>query len=190
MKDQYISPAQVIRIRKKKLLSAHSWRRFFLALICSAAAAYVLFGVVFGLAVAKGTSMNPAVRDGDVMFINRLFISRMGSYERGDLVVFSKIQGYENDCIKRVIGLPGETVDIENGQVTVDGEPLEEPYTIGETERKEFLAYPITLKSDEYFVMGDRRDNSRDSRNYGPVKKEQLIGKEMAFFRIQKRTQA
>jgi len=185
MKEQYLGPAQVIRIRKKKMLSAYSWRRFFLALICSAAAAYVLFGVVFGLAVAKGTSMNPAVRDGDIMFVNRV-----GDYERGDLVIFSKSHEYENDVIKRVIGLPGETVDIENGQVTVDGEPLKEPYTIGETERKEILEYPVTLKSDEYFVMGDRRDNSQDSRNYGPVKREQLIGKEMAFFRIQKRTNA
>ena len=183
MKDQYLSPAQVIRIRKKKMLSALSWRRFFLTLICSAAAAYVLFGVVFGLAVAKGTSMNPAVRDGDVMFINRI-----SSYVRGDLVIFSKSHEYKDDVIKRVIGLPGETVNIENGQVTVNGEPLEEPYTIGETESKDILTFPVTLKSDEYFVMGDRRDNSQDSRNYGPVKREQLIGKEMAFFRIQKQT--
>jgi len=185
MKEQHLSPAQVIRIRKKKLLSAYSWRRFFLALICSAATAYILFGIVFGLAVAKGTSMNPAVRDGDVMFINRI-----GAYERGDLVIFSKSHEYENDVIKRVIGLPGETVNIENGQVTVDGTPLDEPYTIGGTEQKDILTYPVTLKSDEYFVMGDRRDNSQDSRNYGPVKREQLIGKEMAFFRIQKREEA
>ena len=184
MKDQYLSPAQVISSRKKKLLSAYSWRRFFLTLICSAAAAYILFGVVFGLAIAKGTSMNPTVSDGDLMFINRL-----GAYTHGDLVTFSKNHAQEEDYIKRVIGLPGETVNIENGQVFVNGELQEEPYTLGETEPKEFVVYPITLKSDEYFVLGDRRDNSKDSRNYGPVTRGQLSGKELAIFRIHKRAE-
>ena len=99
-----------------------------------------------------------------------------------DLVVFSRGGGENN--IKRVIGLPGETVQIEGGVIYIDGAVLEAEDGLGQVELAGLARDPVTLGNDEYFLLGDNRESSEDSRfsNVGNVKKEQIQGK--AWVRI------
>lgn len=128
--------------------------------------------------VNTGQSMSPAVEDGDRVLIDRAAV-RLRKPQRFDIVLFSTEKSGSN--IKRIIGLPGETVQIQDGEILIDGEKLAQPEEIraskiavaGEAES------PVTLGEDEYFVLGDNRDASEDSRfdSVGLVKREELIGK-------------
>ena len=167
------------RIRREERRSQHG--EMLLVLVVVATVTYLLFGVVFGLAVVKGSSMNPAYREGDVV----LFLRLCGHYRQGD-VVFADLDEYE--CVKRIVAVPGQTVDIdeEKGALLIDGEPLIEPYTYTKTDAKPEVSYPLVTGEDEYFLLGDNRRNSVDSRNYGPIAREDLDGKAIFIFRIQK----
>lgn len=114
--------------------------------------------------MVNGPSMQPTLAGGEVMILNK-----MSKIERFDIVVV----GMKNDdIIKRVIALPGETIACENGIVYVNGKMQEEDYSQGIT----FDFKKVTLGEDEYFVMGDNREDSLDSRRFGPFKKEQIKG--------------
>ena len=119
-----------------------------------------------------GSSMSPTLTNGDIVAA-----MRYGSYERGDIVAF-----YYNEqiLVKRIIGLPGEMVDIDaDGNVSIDGEPLDEPYldekALGECD----IELPYQVPEGRYFVMGDNRGVSSDSRSsqVGCIAEEQVIGK-------------
>ena len=127
----------------------------------------------------SGASMEPTLHDGNNLIVDKISY-RFSDPERFDIIVFPFRYEDKTYYIKRIIGLPGETVYIdENGTIFIDGEELEEHYG------KEVIldpgrAYePITLGKDEYFVMGDNRNNSEDSRyaDMGNVKKRNIIGK-------------
>ena len=136
----------------------------------------------FGTSVTvSGNSMQPVLKNGDVVLMNRLAYD-FGSPDRMDLVVFSRGGGENN--IKRVIGLPGETVQIEGGVIYIDGAALEAEDGLGQVELAGLARDPVTLGNDEYFLLGDNRESSEDSRfsNVGNVKKEQIQGK--AWVRI------
>lgn len=128
-------------------------------------------------ATVYGNSMTPSLNDGDYVLVNR-FSYLIGKPKRFDVVVF-RYQNSERTYIKRIIGLPGETVQIVDGAVIINGEILEEP-----TERDLILepgraVNPVLLGDDEYFLLGDNRNDSSDSRNtdIGNVKKSELIGR-------------
>lgn len=142
--------------------------------------------------VVSGNSMTPLLDSDDIVLMNQLKLV-WGKPGRFDVVVFQREDQKKN--IKRVIGLPGETVQIKDGQVWINGEVLqEEKQTMEvdgervEVEKKIALAglaeNPIVLGEDEYFLLGDNRDSSEDSRfaNVGSVKESQIIGK--VWFRI------
>ncbi len=148
-----------------------------IALVCFFAFWLVLY---FGQRVSTvGDSMKPELSNGDVVLVNR-FIYNASSPKRGDVIVF-KPKGNENNhyYIKRIIGLPGETVEIIENTIYIDGEKLDESYETTDVSYVGLAGDSITLDSDEYFVLGDDRQNSEDSRDadVGNVKRKYIYGK-------------
>ena len=146
---------------------------FLLAL--ALAALIVLF--VYQPAKVEGTSMMPALVDSERLFINR-FLYRIGVAEaqRGDVVVFAAPDAPAKSYIKRIIGMPGDTVEIRGGEVWLNAQRLEEPYVPDEYRDKSRLA-PVRVPPGCYFVMGDHRSASNDSRVWGPVSGTSIYGK-------------
>lgn len=140
------------------------------------------FGIVwyFGHKVSTvGDSMSPQLKNGDVTLINRL-VYDVRKPKRGEVIAF-KPNGNENShyYIRRVIGLPGETIEYKDGRLWIDGEELEEKYETTEIVELGLLKDEIKLDGDEYFVLCDDRENSEDSRvaNIGNVKRNEIVGK-------------
>jgi signal peptidase I len=123
----------------------------------------------------EGTSMMPSLVNQERIFINK-FVYRFYPIQRGDTVVFQFPRDTSKSYIKRVIGMPGDTVDVDHGTVIVNGKRLDEPYVPDEM-RDMQTAKTTTLKPDEYYVMGDHRNSSNDSRNWGPVERKYVYGK-------------
>lgn len=151
---------------------------------------FILFGVFFVQpVVVEGTSMLPQLHDGERLLVNKLVYYKIqsvswGHIERGDIVVFWFPNDPDKSYVKRVIGLPGEMVEVRNGKVFVNGQELRESYL--DTEHNRTLpSWPAKKVEDHhYFVMGDNRDNSSDSRYWGLVPEKYIYGK--AFFRYWK----
>ena len=150
---------------------------FQIAVVCLIAFVGVRF---FGQRVSViGNSMEPVLENGDVTLINSLSYN-MGTPKRGDVIAF-KPNGNENAhySIKRIIGLPNENVEIIDGEIYIDGELLEEEYVTTEILDVGIVDEAIKLGKNEYFVLGDDRQNSEDSRmaNIGNVKRTEITGK-------------
>lgn len=130
----------------------------------------------------RGSSMENTLHNGNRLFLEKLTY-RFGSPKRFDIVVF-KPQNAGKDVyyIKRIIGLPNETVQIIDDQIFIDGEVLEESYGNNPIEHAGIASEPIVLSDDEYFVLGDNRNNSSDSRNpsVGVVKLDTIEGRAWA----------
>ncbi|MEK7856417.1 MAG: signal peptidase I, partial [Acidobacteriota bacterium] len=151
---------------------------------------FILLGV-FAVqpVVVEGTSMLPQLHDGERLLVNKLVYYKWrsvswGHLERGDIVVFWYPSDPDKSYVKRVIGLPGETVEVRNGKVFINGRELIEPYI--DTIHNQNLRENVVKSVDQhyYFVMGDNRDNSSDSRVWGLVPEKYIYGK--AFFRYWK----
>lgn len=121
----------------------------------------------------KGRSMEPNFHDREYVIVNKLAY-RFGEFERGDVIVFPYPLNEREDYIKRVIGLPGDTVAIRGGQVYVNNQVLVEEY-IKEAPRRDMQE--MTVPAGTVFVMGDNRNDSSDSRTWGPLDMEAVIGK-------------
>lgn len=148
---------------------------------------FILIGV-FAVqpVVVEGTSMLPQLHDGERLLVNKLVYYKIqgvewGHLERGDIVVFWYPSDPDKSFVKRIIGLPGETVEIRNGRVYINGAQLNEPY-LDSVHNQSLRDNMIkTVEKHYYFVMGDNRDNSLDSRIWGLVPEKYIYGK--AFFR-------
>lgn len=152
----------------------------------------VVFGAVFAiiyLFVAQfhkvsGNSMFPTYHNGDFLVTEKISY-KFNEPRRGDVVVLKNPRDESQDFIKRIIALPGDTVKIENNSVYVNGQLLNEYYLPPNTPTHAglFISESSTIKAgqNQYFVFGDNRDHSSDSREWGPVTKEEIIGR--AFFR-------
>ena len=123
----------------------------------------------------EGTSMAPLLSDQERIFINK-FVYRFEPIGRDDVVVFWYPLDRSKSFIKRVIGLPGETVEIRQGLVYVNGHTLAEPYVPPQYEDMSDFG-PIRVPMDSYFVMGDHRISSNDSRVFGPVASRYIYGR-------------
>lgn len=134
----------------------------------------------------EGESMETTLQDGDNLIVDKISY-RFNDPKRFDIIVFPFKYQSNTYYIKRIIGLPGETVSIdENGNIYIDGEILKESYgrEIIKPDMLGNVTYPVTLGEDEYFVMGDNRNNSTDSRTevVGNIKRSDIIGR--AWVRI------
>lgn len=128
--------------------------------------------VVSGVIVADA-SMHPTLPKGGYYLVNR-YIYYFVRPERGDLVVFLRNTNIPEEDVKRVVGLPGETLQIKSSRVYINGRPLDEPYAAGGT-YPDFG--PYTIGEEVYFVLGDTRWVREDSRDYGPVSLKNISGK-------------
>lgn len=133
----------------------------------------------------EGTSMLPYLHDGERIFVNKLIYYDEYRWApkiyRGDIVVFWFPEDPSKSYIKRVIGLPGDTVEVREGRVSVNGREMEEGYLDQNLNMSHISKSPTYVKPGYYFVMGDNRDNSSDSRIWGLVPKKYIYGK--ALFR-------
>jgi len=146
--------------------------------ILIAAAFYFAIDVMIDRVEVFNISMDPTVKQGEVIFVNKLAY-RLGTVDHGDVVTFHYPQDPDYDYIKRAIGLPGDEVRIENGAVYVNGIQLDEPYLPDYTTDGEGS---WIVPQGMYFVMGDNRLGSSDSRVWGFVPEQDLIGKALAVY--------
>jgi signal peptidase I len=141
---------------------------------------YTLLNLVVPRYLVEGRSMEPNFHDGQRLFVSRLEYI-FDEPERGDVVVFRNPKDPNgDDLIKRVIGLPGETVRVIEGQVHIDGVLLQEAY-LTESLRNS-LDREWVLGPDEFFVMGDNRNNSNDSFDFGPINRESIVGRALVSY--------
>ena len=143
--------------------------------LISVAASVVIITFLYQPVRVEGTSMQPRLHDQDRLFINK-FAYRFESIERGDVVVFHYPRDPEKSYIKRVIALPGDTLRIDDGKVFVNGKRVAEPYIAPRYFDDRSVAEQVIPK-DEYWVMGDHRNISSDSRDFGAVPRELIYGK-------------
>lgn len=150
----------------------HSWLR---DLVISVVVSAIIIIFLYQPVRVEGTSMLPVLEDQDRLFINKLAY-RVGEIHRGDVVVFLYPHDHEKSYIKRVIALPGDTLRIDHGQVYVNDTRVEESYV--PRQFADDRSQPeMTVPQHEYFVMGDHRSVSSDSRDFGPVDHELIYGK-------------
>ena len=149
----------------------------------------------------EGPSMRPTLEAGEYVLVNKLVYLRFNPQElarlvpflevddrtvfpfhapaRGEVIIFQFPRDESRDFVKRVIGMPGDTVEIKQGRVFVNGEPLNEPYI---TLSDNGSMAPVRVSQEAYFVMGDNRPASNDSRDWGSVPKEKVIGRAWVSF--------
>lgn len=139
----------------------------------------VLFDLAIPRSLVEGHSMEPTFYGDDRLVVSRINYL-LGSPQRGDILVFNSMVPSEAEqgimLIKRVIGLPGETVEIRNQHLYINGVELQEPYIKEECQASRCNDASWQLGDDEYFMMGDNRNNSRDSRRFGPVPLTHIVG--------------
>ena len=176
LKQEFSEEAQ--KIEKKEKKSMPFWMQLVLLVVM-----VVILRNVMGTVLVKGSSMEPNFNHGDFVFVNKLSTS-IGSPDYGDVVIckLDEGSGYEN-IIKRVIGLPGDEIEIvENGDVYdlyVNGEYIEEDFLGEPMMTCGNIEYPFEVPENSYFVMGDNRNESLDSRreSVGAIHKSDLMGK-------------
>ena len=161
-----------MRVRPKDITDF--MKRLIIILTCS----MLLFAACSSMASLApikvvGAAMAPALNDGDRIVIER----NPQKLERGDIVVFYVPFDQDFSYIKRIIGLPYETVEVREGKFFVNGKPLDEPYIDPKLDQGKRSAEPVTLAEDRYYVVGDNRDNSSDSRIWGPLDRKLIYGK-------------
>lgn len=157
-----------------------NWRRFALDLAETLVLAVVLFvgiNTVSARVRVDGTSMVPTLQDGEFVLVNKLSY-RFGDVTRGDIIVFHFPLNPQEDLIKRVIGLPGDQVKIENGQVFVNGAVLNETYIAAPPNYSSDWQVP----ADNFFVLGDNRNNSSDSHSWGLLPSDKIVGKAVLIY--------
>lgn len=144
-------------------------------LLISAIVSVVIITFLYQPVRVEGTSMLPRLENHDRLFINK-FVYRFEAIGRGDVVVFHYPLDPEKSYIKRVIALPGDRIGIVRGQVWLNGKPLREPY-VPERYRDNRSMAEMVVPPNCYFMMGDHRSISSDSREFGPVERDLIYGK-------------
>ena len=147
--------------------------REIIGLILLAVVISLLLQVVLPRFEVVGSSMEPSLHDGQRLLINRA-VHFFGEPKAGEVVVFQPPHNPRADYIKRIIALPGDVVEIKEGVVYVNGSPLDEPYIKDEPS---YTLSPEEIPENNYFVLGDNRNNSNDSHNGWTVPRQNIVGK-------------
>jgi len=134
---------------------------------------FAILQVTVGSFKVYGQSMVPTVENGDYILVNKLSYI-LGNPHRGEIVIFHHPQNSKNDLIKRIIGLPGDTVEIKDGKLFVNDIELQEEYIL---EPPKYKYHQSEIPPDHYLVLGDNRNNSADSHNGWTVPRENIVGK-------------
>lgn len=127
----------------------------------------------YSVLIVKGESMEPNYYTGDIMTIDRVHY-RLHKPTRGEVIALYFPGEIEKKFIKRIIGLPGETITIRKGEIYINNQVISEPYI--ETNKKTYPNIDIKLHQQEYFILGDNRESSSDSRIWGPLPQEYILG--------------
>ncbi len=154
---------------------AISFIRELVETVLIAVAIFFLLQIVVKNFRVTGESMLPTLSDGQFLLVDKLSY-RFTDPKRGEIIVFRYPRDPSEDYIKRIIGLPGETVKIADGNVYIDGHLLSEPYLQGASTLT-YRPLETTLSEGEFFVLGDNRSYSSDSRTWGPVARRNIIGR-------------
>ena len=165
------------RRRQSSRRNAVEWA---IVIVGAVLVAVVLRWLVVQAFYIPSASMEPTLEIGDRVLVNKLAY-RFGEPNRGDIVVFERPEnssaGVVDDLIKRVIGLPGETIEAHDGVVTINGAPLDEPWLPEGTFTPDFA--PVEVPDDHVFVLGDNRPNSEASNRFGPVDDDLIVGRRL-----------
>jgi signal peptidase I len=154
--------------------------RFVLDVLETLVLSVILFAAINAVSArirVDGASMEPTLQSGEFVIVNKLAYV-LGKPKLGDVIVFHFPRDPEQEYIKRVIGLPGDHIEIKEGRVFIDGEPLEEDYISASP------VYQVTVDvpEDELFVLGDNRNNSSDSHSWGSVPLDYVVGKAVLIY--------
>ena len=150
---------------------------WFKSLLIAVIIALLVRHFVVEIFMVEGGSMHPNLYNGERLVVNK-FIYNFTEPERGEVVVFKYTDN--KDFIKRVVGLPGETIEIDEGKINIDGIKLEEDYNVNRKVDEDFG--PKDVPQGNYFVLGDNRESSKDSRSFGTISKEQIKGRASFVF--------
>lgn len=168
--------------QKKKRLNPKVIKDIFELIVGGLIAVFLAFVIVFSVGMRTsviGDSMEPVLYNGQEILMNRV-LYRLSMPKRGDVIVFLP-NGNQNShyYVKRVVGLPGETIQIKDGSVYINGVLLDEDDSFDKMAEAGIAENELLLSSDEFFVLGDNRNSSEDSRsgNVGAVKRDTIIGK-------------
>lgn len=153
------------------------WVREILEMVAISAIIIFVVREATGQFRVEGDSMQPSFHSDQYVLVDRVSYW-LSAPARGDVIVFRYPYANDKDFIKRVIGLPGETVSVEGGIVSINGVPLEEPYILAGPG----YSYMTVLGDDQYFVLGDNRDNSNDSHTWGGLEADYIIGRAVAVY--------
>ncbi len=149
---------------------------FFKTLFLVALAAFLIRYFLVQPFIIEGNSMEPSFHDGEYLLTDKLSY-RFRLPERGEVIIFHPPENPGVSYIKRIIGLPGDTVEIRGGKVIVNGKILTEPEISGPTETTDVRGLKTVVGPDSYFVLGDNRSHSRDSREIGTIPKVNISGR-------------
>ena len=183
MTDMYVGDDETLA-RPRPRLRLLGWGRELLGTAAFLIAVFTLLQLALPRSVVHGTSMEPSFSEGQRLVISRLNYL-FGDPQRGDIVVFNSpnpLRDNEPSLIKRVIGMPGDTIEFIDQQLYVNNGLLDEPYINEPCAARDCEDELWELGPDEYFVMGDNRNVSRDSRAFGPVPGENIIGEALLRF--------
>jgi len=169
-----------VQVQTESQRQPEDWKRFALDVLETVILAVVLYFGINAISArvrVDGLSMNPTLQNGEYVLVSRLAY-KTGEPQRGDIIVFSFPIDQSQDLIKRVIGLPGETITIQNNEVLVNGMKLEEPYIA----QSPVYSGEWTVDEGQLFVLGDNRNDSKDSHQWGLLPAENVIGKAMVIY--------
>lgn len=152
----------------------NQWLEWLKAILIAVILAFLLRSFVFATSIVEGESMEPTLEDGETIMFNK-FVYLTGEPERGDIVIIDRpIKNY----VKRVIALPGETIKVRNHDLYIDGEKYKQKFISKDARNHTGNFGPYKVPKNQYFVMGDNREISMDSRNgLGFIKEDTIIGK-------------